>query len=138
VDGLSDPRDDKGYAKEDVLSLGYLSYAPMVELMKSTVKLADVSEKDFDAIVVVGGQSPMFTFPRAEKLHRLLETFYSSGRVTAALCHGTSALLFTKAADGSPLIKGKMMTGFSNTEEQFADDYNGGESRPGLRSNLEL
>jgi putative intracellular protease/amidase len=99
----------------------------MVELMKTTVKLDTLSEKDFDAVVVVGGQSPMFTFPRAEKLHRLIEAFYGSGRITAALCHGTSALLFCKAPDGSPLIKGKTMTGFSNVEEQFADDYNGGE-----------
>jgi putative intracellular protease/amidase len=72
-------------------------------------------------MVVAGGQGPMFTFERAENLQRKFSEFYESGKVTAALCHGTAILRYAKLADGTPLVAGKTVTGFANIEEDFAD-----------------
>lgn len=70
-------------------------------------------------------QAPMFTFPEETRLHKLLKDFYDAEKPTAALCHGVCALLYVKNSDGTPLIAGKTMTGFANSEEDFADNYVG-------------
>ncbi|MFL6475415.1 MAG: hypothetical protein ACJ70Y_00375 [Nitrososphaera sp.] len=62
VDNLSDPRDTSGYSKEDLISLQFLQDKKFNILLENTKKVSDLTEKDFDAIVVVGGQGPMFTF----------------------------------------------------------------------------
>jgi putative intracellular protease/amidase len=59
------------------------------------------------------------------QLHDLIAAFYQAEKPTAVICHGTSALLFVKAPDGEPLISGKTMTGFANSEEDYADQYVG-------------
>jgi putative intracellular protease/amidase len=130
LDGYSDPRDASGYSADDLLSLGFLNSPKHAALLDNTARLSDQKVSDFDAIVVAGGQSPMFTFPDAQGLHRLLAAFYEAEKVTAALCHGTCALLYVKLADGTPLIKGKTMTGFANSEEDFADAYVGRKVMP--------
>jgi putative intracellular protease/amidase len=71
--------------------------------------------------MVCGGQSPMFTFRDNEYLKQAISHFYESERPTAALCHGTAALMDVKLSDGSYLIEGKTMTGFANVEEEAAD-----------------
>ncbi|QYO63940.1 hypothetical protein [Leptolyngbya sp. 7M] len=63
-------------------------------------------------------------------MHNLIAAFYEAEKVTAALCHGTCALLFVKLVDGKPLIEGKTMTGFANVEEDFADQYVGQKLMP--------
>lgn len=72
----------------------------------------------------------MFTFPDSAELHRLLAEFYETEKATAALCHGVCALLYVKTADGQPLIAGKTMTGFANSEEDFADQVVGQKVMP--------
>ncbi len=126
----SDPRDPGGYSAHDILSMGFIHTPQCMTLLESTKSLNDVKVADYDAIVVVGGQSPMFTFPSEMRLHQLMAAFYEEEKVTAALCHGTCALLFVKLADGKPLIAGKTMTGFANVEEDFADAYVGQKLMP--------
>lgn len=130
LDALSDPRDASGYSAHDLISLGFIHSPNLMALLDNTKNLNDVSAADFDAIVVAGGQSPMFTFPGETRLHNLLAEFYEAEKVTAALCHGTCALLYVKLADGQPLIKGKTMTGFANSEEDFADSVVGQKLMP--------
>jgi putative intracellular protease/amidase len=62
VDALSDPRDPTGYSAGDVLSLGYLSSVEHTALLKDTPRLSELALDDYDALVICGGQSPMFTF----------------------------------------------------------------------------
>ena len=62
VDGMSDPRDPSRSSAADVLSLGYLSAEDTAALLRDTPRLADLDPDDYDAIVVCGGQSPMFSF----------------------------------------------------------------------------
>jgi putative intracellular protease/amidase len=108
-----------------VLSLGYLNLPAMHAILENTKSLDGVTPNDYDAIVVAGGQGPMFTFPQDTQLHEVIADFYRAEKPTAALCHGTCALLFVKDADDTPLIRGKTMTGFANSEEDFADSYVG-------------
>jgi len=122
IDSLSDPRDQSGYSKDDKISLRYLRDANFIKLLDNTQKVSDLSSDDYDAIVVVGGQGPMFTFKNASGLQKMFLEFYNNGKVSAALCHGTSLLLYLKNEDsGKALIQGKRMTGFTDEEEDFAD-----------------
>jgi putative intracellular protease/amidase len=125
LDALSDPRDPSGYSAHDLLSLGFLATPKLAAMLEATVPLSGCRAEDYDAIVVCGGQSPMFTFPAATALHQLLGRFHESGKVTAALCHGVAALLHVRQADGAPLVQGRTITGFANSEEDVADQYVG-------------
>jgi putative intracellular protease/amidase len=130
LDSYSDPRDASGYSKDDTLSLAYLNKPEFVGLLENTPGIGTLQPEDFDAIIVAGGQSPMFTFRNHQPLQKLFQAFYASGKPSAALCHGTCLLLDVKNADGSPLIRGKKMTGFANSEEDFADKVVGQKVMP--------
>lgn len=121
LDAMSDPRDASGFSAHDVVSLGFLTSPLYSKILETSIKLSEAKLDDYVAIMVAGGQSPMFTFADVPELASALQHFYSAGKPTAALCHGTSALLYVKAADGSPLIKGKTITGFTNAEEADSD-----------------
>jgi putative intracellular protease/amidase len=130
IDALSDPRDSSGYSKDDMISLKFLQDKSFMNLLENTKKVSDFSSDDFDAIVVVGGQGPMFTFKQETGLQNKFLEFYNKGKVSAALCHGTSLLLYLKDKDGKPLIQGKNMTGFTDEEEDFADKAAGKKVMP--------
>jgi putative intracellular protease/amidase len=130
IDALSDPRDSRGYSKDDTISLKFLQDKSFMNLLENTKKVSDFSSDDFDAIVVVGGQGPMFTFKQETGLQNKFLEFYNKGKISAALCHGTSLLLYLKDKDGKPLIQGKKMTGFTDEEEDFADKAVGKKVMP--------
>jgi putative intracellular protease/amidase len=121
VDALSDPRDSSGYSADDVISMGFLNTPTLATMLEETKKLSELELDEFDAIVVCGGQSPMFTFRDNEDLKQAISHFYEYERPTAALCHGTAALMDVKLSDGSYLIEGKTMTGCADVEEEDAD-----------------
>ena len=134
VDALSDSTDSSGYSKDDTNSLKFLQDKSFMNLLESAKKVSDFSSGDFYAIVVVGGQGPMFTFKQETDLQIKFLEFYKKGKVSAALCHGTSLLLYLKDKDdGNPLIQGKNMTGFTDEEEEedfFSDKYVGKKAMP--------
>lgn len=129
-DALSDPRDQSGYAKDDTLSLQYIEQSSFMALLENTPAMVPLNSADFDAIVVCGGQGPMFTFRQDVALAALFMSFYNAGKPSAALCHGTCLLLETKLDDGEYLIKDKTMTGFANSEEDYADQAVGQKLMP--------
>lgn len=129
-DSLSDPRDASGYSKADTLSLEYINQPAFMQLLENTPEIATLNPTDFDAIVVCGGQSPMFTFRQNVALADLFMQFYTANKPSAALCHGTCLLLETRLANGSPLIQGKTITGFANSEEDYADQVVGQKVMP--------
>jgi len=121
------------YFKSNVKKKSETSRTSAKDLDPSTLRNAVVegSKGDFDAIVVVGGQSPMFTFKQETDLQNKFLEFYNKGKVSAALCHGTSLLLYLKDKDGNSLIQGKNMTGFTDEEEEdFSDKYAGKKAMP--------
>lgn len=119
---MSDPRDPSGYSETDLVSMGFIATPRLVELVETTRPVADLDVAKFDAIVVAGGQAPMFTFERAEALQRKFVEFYEAGKVAAALCHGVAILRYARLSNGEYLAKGKTVTGFANVEEDFADN----------------
>jgi len=121
-DALSDPRDPSGYSAGDVISMGFIATPTLARLVEETKPIADLDADAFDAIVVTGGQGPMFTFDRAIQLHRTFCRFYETGKIAAALCHGVAVLCYAKLSNGEFLARGKTVTGFANAEEDFADE----------------
>jgi putative intracellular protease/amidase len=130
LDAWSDPRDDSKYSFGDLITMGFLNTPEYVQLIENTPALSELNYDDFDALVVVGGESPMFTFRGHEELESALRTFYEASKVTSALCHGIAALIDVQLSDGSYLIDGKTMTGFANVEEQYADEWAGKQVMP--------
>lgn len=130
ADSWSDPRDESGYSAEDLLTLGFVNSPVHLALVAKTPALADVALDDYDAVLAIGGQAPMYTFATDERVHALLAACYEAGKVTAVLCHGTAALLRTRLSSGELLVRGKTWTGFANTEEDYADAYVGQRIQP--------
>lgn len=83
-----------------------------------TVKLADVSADDFDAIFYPGGHGPLWDLAENSDSRSLIEAFASSDRPVGAVCHAPAVFRHTKGAEGKPLVSGKTVTGFTNTEEE--------------------
>lgn len=130
IDAFSDPEDESKYAAWDYVSLGFLKDPAKAALLKNTLKLSSVDPNDYKAIMVCGGQGPMYTFYENEELQRFFVDFYQTGKPTAAICHGTCILLKTKLPDGKYLVEGKKWTGFANSEENYADAYVGMQIQP--------
>jgi putative intracellular protease/amidase len=122
ADAMSDPNDPSGYSASDLISQGFIHTPALMALLENTRAAADIELARFDAIVVAGGQSPMFSFESATGLQRKFVQFYEAGKITAALCHGTAVLAFARLSSGEYLVKGKTVTGFANVEEDFADN----------------
>ncbi|MGW1424500.1 type 1 glutamine amidotransferase domain-containing protein [Bradyrhizobium manausense] len=122
ADALSDPRDPSGYSDTDLISRGFLSTPKLAGLVEVTRPIAELPVDAFDAIVVAGGQAPMFTFEAETELQRRFVEFYEAGKVAAALCHGVALLRYARLSSGDMLVKGLTVTGFANVEEDFADN----------------
>lgn len=121
ADAMSDPRDASGYSASDLISLGFLTTPKLVAMLEDTPAVDTIDVGSFDAIVVAGGQAPMFTFERATVLHAKFVEFFEAGRIACALCHGVAILRYAKLSNGEYLVKGRTVTGFANVEEDFAD-----------------
>lgn len=121
-DAMSDPRDASGYSASDLISMGFLATPRLAALVVDTRPVSALDIPAFDAILVAGGQGPMFSFETATALHEKFSAFYEAGKVAAALCHGVAILRYAKLSNGEYLAKGKTVTGFANVEEDFADD----------------
>jgi putative intracellular protease/amidase len=122
ADAMSDPRDPSGYSASDLISMGFISTPSLAALVDKTRPVSEISVARFDALVVAGGQAPMFSFDKAIDLHAKFVEFYEAGKIASALCHGVAILKFAKLSNGNYLAKGKTVTGFANVEEDFADD----------------
>lgn len=121
-DAMSDPRDASGYSSSDLISMGFIATPKLAALVENTRSVKELEVSRFDAIVVAGGQAPMFTMEKAVELHKKFVEFHESGKIACALCHGTAILRYAKASNGEYLAKGKTVTGFANVEEDFADN----------------
>ena len=120
-DAMSDPRGPSGYSAHDILSMGFLSTPKLAALIENTAPIAALDPDRFHAILIAGGQAPMFTFEQATSLHQTFANFYESGKIAAALCHGVAILRYARASNGELIATGKTITGFANVEEDYAD-----------------
>lgn len=130
MDTYSDPTDASGYSAHDVLSLGYMQTDSFNEMLAKTTVFSEHQPEDYDAIFLVGGQGPMYTFRGNEALGNLFARFYESGKPSAAVCHATTLLLEARKSDGNLVVDGKSWTGFADAEEAFADQAVGQKIQP--------
>lgn len=87
------------------------------EKLTTTVPLDAVNAKDYDAIYYAGGTGPVWDLPENKASIALLQDFYTEGKPTALVCHAPAALKNVRDINGQLLIKGKKITGYSNSEE---------------------
>jgi putative intracellular protease/amidase len=88
--------------------------------LASTVPLSAVRAADFDAVFYPGGHGPLWDLAEDRQSVALIEALHAAGKPVAAVCHAPAVFRHAKAADGSPLVQGKTVTGFSNSEERAA------------------
>jgi putative intracellular protease/amidase len=129
ADNWSDPRDESKYSAHDLISLGFISSPDHSKLTEDTKPISALTLADYDAILFVGGQAPMYTFYNDQRVHDLAALCYKAGKITAVLCHATCILLKVEV-DGKLLVEGKTWTGFANSEEQYADAFVGKRIQP--------
>jgi putative intracellular protease/amidase len=86
--------------------------------LANTVKLNEVNAEDYDAVFYPGGHGPLWDLAGDPSSIALIEAFHQQQKPVAFVCHAPAALVKVKGSDGQPLVKGKEVTGFSNTEEE--------------------
>ena len=112
-----DPTSDEPDAQTDA-TRRFKADAAAQGVLATTGKLAEVNAADFDAVFYPGGHGPMWDLAEDKASIALIEAMAAAGKPVAAVCHAPAVLRHVKAADGSPLVKGKQVTGFTNTEEE--------------------
>ena len=87
-------------------------------VLANTVKLSDILPSDYDGIFYPGGYGLLWDLIGDKHSITLIESMYACGKPVAAVCHAPAVFSHAKTSNGSPLIKGKSVTSFSNTEEE--------------------
>lgn len=87
------------------------------EVLSKTLKLDSVSQADYDAVFYPGGHGPLWDLAEDKNSIALIESFYNNNKPVGAVCHAPGIFKHTKDANGNSLVKGKKVTGFTNTEE---------------------
>lgn len=88
------------------------------EQLANTKKINEVSADDFDAVFYPGGHDPLWDLYEHPESVKIIEDFWKSNKPVAAVCHAPAVLLNVKDENGEPLVKGKKVTGFTNSEEE--------------------
>ncbi len=86
--------------------------------LAATVRLDSVSQADFDTVFYPGGHGPLWDLAEDESSVGLIEAFLAAGKPVALVCHAPGVLRHVTTPDGKPLVEGKKVTGFANTEEE--------------------
>ena len=112
-----DPKSESADAQTIATKRFYGDY-DLIDKVAHTLKLNEINEADYDAVFYPGGHGPLWDLATDVISIALIENFYKNNKPVAFVCHAPAALLKVKAPDGEPLVKGKEVTGFSDTEEE--------------------
>lgn len=112
-----DPKSDEPDAQTDA-TRRFKSDVQAQAALASTVKLATVNAASFDAVFFPGGHGPLWDLAEDEDSIALIEAMAKAGKPVAAVCHAPGVLRHAKGPDGAPLVRGKRVTGFTNSEEE--------------------
>ena len=112
-----DPKSDDPSAQTDATKRFKADTAAQ-KALASTVTLDTIKAEDFDAVFYPGGHGPLWDLAEDKKSIAFIEAMYNAGKPVAAVCHAPGVLRHVKAANGEPLVKGKSVAGFTNTEEE--------------------
>ncbi|MCX8957256.1 type 1 glutamine amidotransferase domain-containing protein [Erwinia psidii] len=88
------------------------------QALANTQRLATIDSSNFDAVFYPGGHGPLWDLAEDRHSIELIENFCANGKPVGAVCHAPGVLRQVKNADGSMLVAGKHVTGFSNSEER--------------------
>ena len=91
------------------------------DLINNTHKLAEMNPTDFDAVFYPGGHGPLWDLANDEHSITLIETFNKLEKPISFVCHAPAALKYVKGKNGESIVKGKKVTGFTNSEEKAVD-----------------
>jgi putative intracellular protease/amidase len=130
ADPWSDPRDESGYSASDLITLGFVNSPDHIKLVEDTKALTEISVHDYDAVFMIGGQAPMYTFYQDKRVHDLAISAHEAGKIITVVCHATCILLKARLPNGDLLVKDKTWTGFANSEEDYADAFVGQKIQP--------
>lgn len=86
--------------------------------LAATVRLDSISQSDFDAVFYPGGHGPLWDLAEDKDSITLIEAFLAANKHVALVCHAPGVLRHVKTPEGKPLVEGKKVTGFTNTEEE--------------------
>jgi putative intracellular protease/amidase len=92
--------------------------ADAVAQLAETVRLESVSQADYDAVFYPGGHGPLWDLAEDKHSIALIEAFLAADKNVALVCHAPGVLRHVKTPEGTPLVQGKKVTGFTNTEEE--------------------
>ena len=112
-----DPKSDDPGAQTDA-TRRFQADAAAKAALASTLTLEQVKAENFDAIFYPGGHGPLWDLAEDKRSVALIEQFDRAGKPVAAVCHAPGVLRHVKGVDGQPLVKGKEVTGFTNSEEE--------------------
>lgn len=112
--GGTPPED--GYDDNDPAQLAFRN-SKAIRRMSRSRKLSEVDVLDYDAIFFPGGLGPMVDIATDPEVKRVIARAWNAGKIVAAVCHGPAAFLGVKLEDGTPLVRGRKLTSFSNDEE---------------------
>jgi putative intracellular protease/amidase len=104
----------------DASAKAWLADEARMALLSNTARPDAIDPSDFDAIYFTGGHAVMWDFPDSVGLQQITRAIFERGGVVSAVCHGYCGLLNTQLSDGSHLVAGRKVTGFSWTEEVLA------------------
>ncbi|MGV8880453.1 MAG: type 1 glutamine amidotransferase domain-containing protein [Sphingobacteriaceae bacterium] len=93
--------------------------AALQDKLSKTHQLTEVSAKEYDGVFYPGGHGPLWDLAESAISEKLIEDFYQAGKPVAFVCHAPAALKHVKDVSGEPLVKGKRVTGFTNSEEKL-------------------
>lgn len=111
-----DPKSNEPSSQTDATRRFEADAAAKAQLA-STVRLDTVSQADFDTVFYPGGHGPLWDLAEDAHSISLIESFVEAGKPVALVCHAPGVLRHVKASNGKPLVEGKQVTGFTNTEE---------------------
>lgn len=111
-----DPKSDDPSAQTPATTR-FKADAEGTALLARTAKLATLNVADFDAVFYPGGHGPLWDLAEDKQSIALIEAMIAAGKPVAAVCHAPGVLRHTRNVDGTPLVNGKRVTGFANTEE---------------------
>lgn len=117
IEGGMAPLDSKAFEEEDEYHQVFLNDAVLMAKVMRSIPIAEVNPANYQAVLYSGGSGPMWDFPNNKDINRISSAIYESNGIVSAVCHGNAALINTTLSDGSLLIAGKRITGFTNEEE---------------------
>ena len=111
-----DPKSNEADSQTDA-TRRFEADADAMAKLASTVRLDSVSQADFDTVFYPGGHGPLWDLAEDRNSIALIESFMAANKPVALVCHAPGVLRHVRAPDGRPLVEGKRVTGFTNTEE---------------------